>query len=148
MVESFLAHYYLWIKALHVVFIICWMAGLLYLPRLFVYHTAAPIGSEMDSTFQVMERKLYKIIMNPSMMGTWLCGLLLFFILRENIGIWFHIKATLVIILTVMHLMMKRYILNFAVGRNDKSAKFFRCFNEIPAVIMIVVVFLVILQPF
>jgi len=137
---------YLWVKALHVISIIAWMAGLLYLPRLFVYHAAIQPGSPESETFKVMERRLYKAIMNPAMMASWLFGLTLALALGFQGG-WLHTKLLLVVLLTAAHLWMKRWLGDFAADRNSRPQRFFRIMNEVPTLLMIVIVILVIVKP-
>ena len=142
---------YLWIKALHIISVIAWMAGLLYLPRLFVYHCAAEQGSVQSETFKVMERRLLKAIMGPAMMASWIFGLTLLFtpgVIDWSSDFWMHGKLSLVLGLTVVHVMFARHVKAFAADNNQKSEKFFRILNEVPTVIMIGVVILVIVRPF
>lgn len=142
-------NYYLWYKSIHVIAIISWMAALLYMPRLFVYHTRAEKGSEMDKTFQIMERKLLRIIMNPAMIISYIFGLLIAYIYGfQALGVWFHIKMTAVIGLTVAHAMQARWMKDFARGENKHSEKFYRFFNEVPTIFMIIAVIMVIVKPF
>lgn len=139
---------YLWIKALHVIAIISWMAGLLYLPRLFVYHTEVQPGSEASEKFKIMERRLLKAIMNPAAIVAW--GLGLWMAVSEGLfdfG-WFHVKLTLVILMSISHYMMIRWKNDFAEDRNTRSHKFFRVMNEVPTILMVGIVILVTLQPF
>ena len=144
-----MANYYEWFKALHIISVIAWMAGILYLPRLFVYHTKAKFGSDMDKTFQVMECRLLRIIMNPAMISTYFFGLLVAYIYGlEALGIWFHIKMTMVLMLTIMHGLMSRWRKDFATGKNIHSEKFYRIINEVPVIMMIIAVFMVTLKPF
>ncbi len=144
-----MASYYEWVKALHIIFVICWMVGLLYLPRLFAYHTRAAIGSEMDKTFQTMESRLLRIIMNPAMIGTYILGLTNAYIYGfVALGVWFHIKMTAVIVLTIAHGLFARWRKDFAAGKNKHSEKFYRICNEVPAVMMVIAVFMVVLKPF
>jgi putative membrane protein len=144
-----MADYYEWFKALHVISVISWMAGLLYMPRLFVYHTKAKRGSEMDKTFQTMERRLLKAIMNPAMIGAYVFGLMLVGIYGlEALGAWFHIKILAVIILTICHMLMARFRRGFAEGKNHHSERFYRFFNEIPTIAMIIAVIMVVVKPF
>ncbi|MBS0236571.1 MAG: protoporphyrinogen oxidase HemJ [Proteobacteria bacterium] len=141
--------YYLHLKALHIIFVIAWMAGLLYMPRLFVYHTQATLGGELDVTLQTMERRLYRGIMLPSLIGTLLFGFLLISAIGlANFGKWLHVKLAVVLVLFAMHGMMGCYRKRFLKGTNKRSALYYRIFNEIPAVLMVVIVFLVVLQPF
>ncbi len=131
--------------------IISWMAGLLYLPRLFIYHVGAKKGSDKSETFKVMEKKLMRIIMNPAMIISWLLGLYLAFgvpVVDMKTDMWFHIKLLLVIGLTVAHIMMAGYRKKFEQDANEKSEKFFRIFNEVPTILMILIVLLVVMKPF
>jgi putative membrane protein len=139
----------LWIKALHVISVIAWMAGLLYLPRLFVYHVDAPAGSPQSETFKVMERRLMKAIINPAMFATLIFGLLLLLAQPELMHQgWMHVKLACVVVLFAVHGMMSGWLKAFAADRNRKSAKFFRIVNEVPTVLMIVIVIMVIVRPF
>lgn len=139
--------WYLWIKWLHVASVISWMAGLLYLPRLFVYHCAAAAGSEMSETFKVMERRLLRGIMNPAMTATWIFGGLLLAV-QDWAGGWLHVKLACVLALTVHHHLQARWRKDFAADRNRRPARFYRLHNEIPAVLMVVIVLMVIVKPF
>src|SRR5262245_3770349 len=139
---------YVWIKALHVIAVISWMAGMLYLPRLFVYHCEAETGSKQSETFKVMERRLLKAIINPAMIVTWLAGLYLVWAGHWYLSGWFHAKLTLVLILSAFHGFFSRYVKDFAADRNQRSQKFYRIINEVPAVLMIVIVILVVVKPF
>jgi protoporphyrinogen IX oxidase len=139
---------YEWLKALHVIAVIAWMAGLLYLPRLFVYHCDADPGSRQSETFKVMERRLLKAIMNPAMIVTWLLGLWLAWQGGWFAAPWFHAKLTLVILMSGVHGMLSRHVRDFAADKRRKSPKFFRIINEIPTVLMILVVILAIVKPF
>ncbi len=139
---------YEWIKALHVVAIISWMAGLLYLPRLFVYHVAATPGSEQSETFKVMERRLYRAIMTPAMVVSWLAGLYLIWAGGWILSGWMHGKLALVLGLSATHGMMGRWRRDFAEDRNARSSKFFRVWNEVPTLLMVVIVILVVVKPF
>jgi len=139
---------YEWIKALHIIAVISWMAGMLYLPRLFVYHCEAEIGSKQSETFKVMERRLLRAIINPAMGATWALGLWLaweggFF--RSG---WLHAKLLLVIAMSAVHGMLSRYVRDFAADKNRKSQKFYRIINEVPTLLMIFIVVLVIVKPF
>ena len=139
---------YLLFKSLHLIADISWMAGLLYLPRIFVYHSEATHDSQKD-VFKIMERKLYNYIMMPAMMLSWLFGL----ILIHNIGfgvlseLWMQIKSISVVILTYYHFLLGKYLSEFATNINTKTSKYFRIINEIPTIILIVVVFVVIFKP-
>jgi protoporphyrinogen IX oxidase len=139
---------YVWIKALHVVAIISWMAGMLYLPRLFVYHCAADVGSKQSETFKVMERRLLKGIINPAMIVTWLAGLYLVWAGGWYKSGWFQTKFLLVLILSGVHGMFARWTKDFAADRNTHNQRFYRFINEVPTVLMIGIVILVIVKPF
>ncbi|MES2905762.1 MAG: protoporphyrinogen oxidase HemJ [Pseudomonadota bacterium] len=136
------------IKALHIISLISWMAGLLYLPRLFVYHCDAVPGSDMDRTFQTMERRLYRFIMTPAMVATWVFGLWLAISYLGFSQGWLHAKLLLVFALSGLQGYFGGRIRAFAQGRNTKSKKFYKIINEIPTVLMIVIVILVVLKPF
>ncbi len=137
-----------WLKIIHILAVISWMAGLLYLPRLFVYHAMSTLGSEQSETFKTMENKLYRYIMNPAMMITWIAGLALAHQMGHLHSIWFVLKFFCVVLLTVAHIYMKKCMKAFAMDENQKSTKFFRILNEVPTVLMILIVILVILKPF
>ena len=139
---------YLWIKALHVIAVIAWMAGMLYLPRLFVYHCVAEVGSKQSETFKIMERRLLKAIINPAMIVTWLAGLYLAWSGGWFAAGWFHGKLLLVLVMSGVHGFFVRWVKDFAADRNTKSQKFYRIINEIPTVLMIGIVILVIVKPF
>lgn len=144
-----MANYYLWFKSLHVIAIICWMSALFYLPRLYVYHTRAAIGSELDKTLQIMEYRLLKIIMNPAMIASYIFGLInaqIYGFLA--LGVWFHIKISAVICLTLIHGLLARWRKDFANGQNKHSEKFYRIFNEVPVIFMIIAVVMVVVKPF
>ncbi len=142
---------YEWVKALHVIAVIAWMAAMLYLPRLFVYHTAAAVGSETSETFKIMERRLLKAIMTPAMIVAWLAALYLIWFnglewLKSSP--WLHAKLTLVLVLTGMHGWFAGMVRAFAEDRNSRPQKFYRIINEVPTVLMIAIVVLVIVKPF
>lgn len=141
---------YPWIKAFHLIAVISWMAGMLYLPRLFVYHTAAGIGTPQSETFKVMEAKLLRIIMTPAMVTAWVLGLLLIYILTPGIwsGGWFHAKLLLVLAMSGFHGFLAASARSFANDHNTRSERFWRIWNEGPAVLMIGIVILVIVKPF
>lgn len=138
---------YLWIKALHVVAIISWMAGLLYLPRLFVYHADAGPGAQTQ-TFKIMERRLYRVIMTPAMTVAWLTGLFLAVDGAHLHSGWFHAKAALVVALSVAHIYDGVLMRRFAIDRNAHDARYYRMLNEVPTLLMIGVVILAIVKPF
>lgn len=139
---------YLWIKAVHVVAIIAWMAGLLYLPRLFIYHCDAPVGSQQSETFKVMERRLLTIIMTPAMVIAWVLGLWLAYTGGHLSSGWFVAKFALVFLLSGVHGSFSAAVRHFANDANTKSARHWRMVNEIPTVLMIAIVILVIVKPF
>lgn len=139
---------YLWIKALHVVVVIAWMAGQLYLPRLFVYHCDAPKGSPQSETFKVMEGRLLRLIMNPAMVLAWVLGLWLAWKGAYLTAPWFHAKFALVLAMSGVHGYYAGAVRRFAGDRNDKPARHWRIWNEAPAVLMIAIVILVIVKPF
>ena len=147
--EGVLASFYLWVKALHVIAVIAWMAGLLYLPRLFVYHAKAKLGSSSSETFKVMEAKLVRIIMTPAMIVAWLCGLTMIGLNPELLRSgWLLVKLLFVVGLTVIHFMMNGWRQDFARDSNHRSERFFRIANELPTLAMIVIVVMVIVRPF
>ena len=139
---------YLWLKAFHVVAVIAWMAGLLYLPRLFVYHCDAPAGSPQSETFKVMERRLLKAIMNPAMIATWALGLILAYQGGWFRAGWLHGKLALVLGLSAAHGFLAGRVRRFAEDRNERPARFYRILNEVPTLLMIGIVILVIVKPF
>jgi protoporphyrinogen IX oxidase len=139
---------YEWIKALHVIAVISWMAGMLYLPRLFVYHCEAEGGSKQSETFKVMERRLLKAIITPAMIVTWLAGLYLVWVGHWYVAGWFHLKFLLVLLLSGVHGFFARAVRDFAADRNRHGQKFYRIINEVPTALMIAIVILVIVKPF
>ena len=139
---------YEWIKALHVIAVIAWMAGMLYLPRLFVYHCDAEAGSKQSETFKVMERRLLKVIINPAMIVTWLAGLYLAWDGHWFSAWWLNAKLLLVILLSAMHGFLVRWTRDFAADRNAHNQRFYRIINEIPTILMIGIVILVVVKPF
>ena len=140
---------YEWIKALHVIAVIAWMAGMLYLPRLFVYHCEAEVGSKQSETFKVMERRLLKAIINPAMIVTWFAGLYLAWSGRWLFTSWWiYGKLFLVLVLSGVHGLFARWVKDFAADRNRHQQKFYRLINEVPTVLMIGIVILVVVKPF
>ena len=139
---------YLLFKSLHLVAVISWMAGLLYLPRIFVYHAEATHESQ-KSVFKTMEKRLYNYIMMPAMLLSWLFGIILIHVLGFSVflELWMQIKIVLVSVLTFYHFLLGSYLQNFATNDNQKSSKFFRIINEVPTLILIVVVFVVVFKP-
>lgn len=146
--EAFLTGGYLWFKAIHVIAIIAWMAGLLYLPRLFVYHCETTPGTPESERFKVMERKLMRYIMNPAMIAAWIFGLLIASAIDAWSDGWFHAKLLFVIFLQGSHHMMASWRRAFAEDRNTHSQRFFRMMNEVPTLLMIGIVIFVIVKPF
>jgi len=141
-------NFYLLFKSLHLIAVISWMAGLLYLPRIFVYHSEASDESQKQ-VFKTMEKKLYNYIMMPAMLLTWLFGVLLIYSLGFEIfqELWMQIKIVSVLILTHYHFILGRYLQDFATDSNRKSSRFYRIINEVPTIILIVVVFVVVFKP-
>ena len=139
---------YPWLKAFHVVAAIAWMAGMLYLPRLFVYHCAAAIGSVQSETFKVMERRLLRAIINPAMIATWLLGLWLAWWSGAYRSGWLEAKFALVLAMSGVHGLFARWMRHFGVDRNRHSAKFYRIINELPTLLMIGIVLLAVVKPF
>ena len=136
------------LKALHIVAVIAWMAGLLYLPRLFVYHAEAGPGTPQSETFKVMERRLLRAIMNPAMIAVWLFGFLLAWQGNWWMAPWFHAKLLLVVLLSGVHHLYARWRKDFEADRNTKPARSYRYWNEVPTLLMIGIVFVVVLKPF
>ena len=145
-----LLSWYPWLKAIHVVAVISWMAGMLYLPRLFVYHVAAEPGSVQSETFKVMERRLLRAIINPAMIAAWLSGLLL--VLTPGVvdwgERWFWVKLAALLAMQLIHAGMARWRRHFAADANRHGDRFYRLVNEVPTVLMIVIVVMVVVQPF
>jgi putative membrane protein len=144
---DFVNDFYLWIKWLHVVAVIAWMAGLLYLPRLFVYHTQVAAGSATSELFKTMERRLMKAIMVPAMLVAWLFGGLML-VAQDWSGGWLHAKLAAVAAMTVHHFLQERWRRAFAADRNLHPTRFFRIQNEVPTLLMLAIVLLVIVKPF
>ncbi|MBX3531479.1 MAG: protoporphyrinogen oxidase HemJ [Rhizobiaceae bacterium] len=139
---------YPWIKAVHVIAVISWMAGMLYLPRLFVYHVGAERGSVQSETFKVMERRLLRAIINPAMIATWAAGLWLAWHGFAFQGGWLHAKIAAVLALSGVHGYLAGAVRRFAEDRNEKPARHWRIVNEIPTLLMIAIVVLVVVKPF
>jgi protoporphyrinogen IX oxidase len=138
----------LWVKALHIISVIAWMAGMLYLPRLFVYHADAPKGSALSETFKVMERRLLKAIINPSMILVFVTGIALAFLTGYWQAPWLQAKFILVLGLGGLHGYFARCVRAFAADANVRPAGFYRVMNEVPAVLMVLIVILAVVKPF
>ena len=147
-VRNSLSNYIDWIKAFHVIAVIAWMSGMLYLPRLFVYHTETKPGSESSERFKVMETRLLKGITNPAMIAVWILGPLLAWLTGTYLDTWLQIKFVLVVVMSGIHGFLVRCWRDFQADRNTRSARFYRIINEVPAVLMALIVILVIVQPF
>ncbi len=145
---GFLGEAYLWVKALHIIAVIAWMAGMLYLPRLFIYHCAAEPGSIQSETFKVMERRLLRAIINPAMVLAWVLGLALVMNLGAWSEPWMHAKFAAAFGLSTIHGFFSRWRRHFESDENRHSARFYRYMNEIPTVLMISIVLLVVFRPF
>ena len=142
------SHLYLWFKAVHVMAVIAWMAGMLYLPRLFVYHCGAEPGSRQSETFKVMERRLLRGIINPAMVVSWAIGLWMVYDGGWISAHWLHVKLALVVALSGLHGALARWTADFAADRNRHNERFYRIINEVPAVLMIGIVIMVVIKPF
>lgn len=149
--QDFILTHYDWFRALHIIAVIAWMAGMLYLPRLFVYHVDAKKGSDLSQTLKVMERRLLKYIMNPAMITTWIFGLLMLWanweFLMTGQG-WMHAKLLFVVILSGVHGVFSKWRKAFERDENTKSSKFFRIWNEVPTVLMLAIVILAVVELF
>ncbi|MBR1216818.1 protoporphyrinogen oxidase HemJ [Bradyrhizobium sp. U87765 SZCCT0131] len=139
---------YEWLKALHVIAVMSWMAGMLYLPRLFVYHCDAEVGSKQSETFKLMERRLLRAIINPAMVVTWVVGLYLAWSGHWYSAPWFHVKLALVLAMSGLHGFFSARVRDFALDRNTRSHKFYRIINEVVTLLMIGIVIMVIVKPF
>ena len=142
--------FYLWIKAFHIVAVIAWMAGMLYLPRLFVYHCETAPGSPESERFKVMERRLLRMIINPAMAAVWVLGLTLSFLPAADAWHqgWFHAKFALVLVMSGVHGLYARWVRRFGQDTNNHSPGFYRVWNEVPTILMVAVVILVVVKPF
>lgn len=143
------ASYYEWFRVVHIVAFTSWMAGMFYLPRLFVYHCQVNYGGEEDKRFQLMEKRLLRVIINPAMAATIFAGLMLASIYGwGNLGAWFHIKLLLVLLMTAVHGFLSLCRKEFARGENHRSERFYRILNEVPTLLFVAIVILVIIKPF
>ena len=138
----------LWIKVLHVIAVISWMAGLLYLPRLIIYHFDSKPGSDQSETFKVMERKLLKTIMTPAMIATWVFGIWTAYLLSAFDEGWLAVKIMLVVLMSAFHMFQAKWVREFREDKRPRSSRFYRVTNEAPAVLMIFIVILVVVKPF
>ena len=147
---DFLADNYQWIKAFHIISVIAWMAGMFYLPRLFVYHADAEVGSQQSETFKIMERRLLRAIINPAMISSFVFGI--FLLMTPGIvdwsSAWIWVKLGMLFLMTGFHGSLSRWRRDFEADKNQKSAKFYRYANEIPTVLMIIIVIMVVVKPF
>jgi putative membrane protein len=139
---------YLWIKAFHVIAVISWMAGMLYLPRLFVYHADAEPGSQQAKTFETMEYRLLTYIMTPAMAVTWILGIVLVLQGGFLTAGWLHAKLLAVVVMTIMHGLLSHWATAFRHGRNAHDQKFYRIINEIPTILLIFIVIMAVVRPF
>ncbi|QPC43355.1 protoporphyrinogen oxidase HemJ [Kaustia mangrovi] len=145
-----MAEYYLWLKAFHIISVIAWMAGMFYLPRLFVYHCAAPAGSDLSETFKVMERRLLRAIMTPAMVASWAFGIAMI-VATDGVLLqsgWLHAKLALVVAMSGLHGYLAQQVSVFARDANRHEARFFRIVNEVPTVLVVAVVILAVIKPF
>ena len=142
-------NFYLLFKSLHLIAVVAWMAGLLYLPRIFVYHANRNIEKNTSETFKIMEKRLMLFIMTPAMILSWLFGISLILVndTLTNPSLWVQVKLFLVVLLTIYHLFLGHYLRKFALDENEKSAKFFRIINEIPTILLILIIFVIIYKP-
>jgi putative membrane protein len=145
---TFLSDHVDWIRAFHVIAVIAWMAGMLYLPRLFVYHCQAPSGSAQSEMLKLMERRLLRIIINPAMIATWVLGLILMALTGAYASLWFQIKILLVLAMSALHGLFSATVKRFARDANTRPQQFYRFINEVPMVLIIAIVILAIVKPF
>ena len=140
---------YLLFKSIHLIAVISWMAGLLYLPRIFVYHAENIEDTNPSNIFKTMERKLFYYIMTPAMILSWIFGLMLIFTLGFSVfnELWIQLKLIFVILLTIYHFYLGKCVSNFAINQNNSSSKFYRIINEIPTILLIIIVFIVVFKP-
>ena len=140
---------YLLFKSIHLIAVVSWMVGLLYLPRIFVYHAENIEDTNPSNIFKTMERKLFYYIMTPAMILSWIFGLMLIFTLGFSVfnELWIQLKLIFVILLTIYHFYLGKYVSNFAINQNNNSSKFYRIINEIPTILLIIIVFIVVFKP-
>lgn len=140
---------YEWVKAFHVMSVVAWMAGMFYLPRLYVYHAGAAAGSEMSETFKVMERRLLRGIINPAMISTFIFGIWMLVLVPEYLSEpWMHVKLTCLVLMTGFHGFLSRWRRIFEADTNVRSARFYKIVNEIPTVLLVIIVIMVVVKPF
>ncbi|QKX01722.1 protoporphyrinogen oxidase HemJ [Wolbachia endosymbiont of Cruorifilaria tuberocauda] len=140
--------YYRWLEAFHVISVIMWMAGMLYLPRLYVYHTTVKLGSESDSLLQIMEKRLLKCIVNPAMLSSLVFGVTLMIIRESYHEGWFHVKVLALLFMFTIHILLAKHRKSFAMGLNKKAHVYFRILNETVTILMIIIIITVIVKPF
>lgn len=145
---SFLSNHLDWIKAFHVIAVIAWMAGMLYLPRLFVYHCEAPVGSAQSEMLKRMEQRLLRIIINPAMIATWILGLTLAIVSGAYVDLWLQMKFVLVLAMSGLHGFFSATVKHFARDANHRPQRFYRIINEVPMVLIIAIVILAVVKPF
>ena len=140
---------YLLFKSIHLISVISWMAGLLYLPRIFVYHSENIENMNSSNIFKIMEKKLFYYIMTPAMILSWIFGLILIFTLGFSVfnELWIQLKLIFVILLTIYHFYLGKCVSNFVINKNNNSSKFYRIINEIPTILLIIIVFIVVFKP-
>ncbi len=139
---------YLTFKSLHLIAVISWMAGLLYLPRIFVYHAENETNNDIKSVFKIMEHKLFFYIMTPAMLASWIFGILLIYVQSyETFSFWLAVKLILVLILTFYHFLLLKWLIDFKKDSNSHSGKFFRYMNEVPTILLIIIIFVVVFKP-
>lgn len=146
--EGYLGNAYMWVKAFHIIFVIFWMAGLFMMPRFFAYHSQYDVGSDEDMRWNEREARLKKIILNPAMMIAWIFGIMLVLNIGFSAGGWLHAKLLIVVLLTGFHGFLSRQMKAFTRGTRSRSEKFYRLINEIPALVIILVVILAVVKPF
>lgn len=140
---------YEWVKALHIMSVVAWMAGMFYLPRLYVYHADAEVGSDKSETFKIMERRLLRGIINPAMVATFIFGIWMLILVPDYLSEpWMHVKLACVVLMTGFHGFLSRWRRDFVEDRNRRSARFYKIANEIPTVLLVIIVIMVVVKPF
>lgn len=146
---NFIFEHYFWVKSFHIIAVMAWMAGMLYLPRLYVYHAGAAKGSDLSETLKVMERRLLRIIINPAMIAAWAFGIMMIYANPELLGMgWLHAKFACLIAMQIVHALFARWRRHFANDANRHSAKFYRIVNEVPTALLIAIVIMAVAKPF